>query len=492
MSRAARRPIALAASTIAIAVAFLLPASAIAVQTFPDPFGGDGIHSDIRAGSQGTDIGDAFFLREEDVLQIRMFLDPPNTFIETHVCLSAEAFTRRIPPGLCQFHADGPASDTYELNLPPASFPVGTVEFDDPLGAFCAQVHVKYRAPGLAITRDGGGSAFAGWESGFPFFGSICFPSVPDPEPPGEGTAVVTKTGAFVGGDVVFTVTATNPTTETASNVVVWEALPPTLTWTLPAGCVLGPADLIARCPIGDLGEGESVELVFSATPPEDVCGTFSNHASTFIGRAVASSVDFASVDVPCPPEPEPDPLVLLTKEPSAIEVTVPGPITYIMTFENAGPGAATNVTVTDELPAGVEWSIGSGSEVCVIEGKTLTCSAENVPDGVFEVLEITGTIDATACGTMDNQGTAEFSGGPESGSITAISEPVDVTGCSGEAPSETTEPGPSGGAGGGGEGDGGLPNTSAAAPPPIGLTAVAVAFAIAASVLMLRPRRRD
>jgi uncharacterized repeat protein (TIGR01451 family) len=233
--------------------------------------------------------------------------------------------------------------------------------------------------------------------------------------------------------------------------------------------------------------------LVFSATPPEGVCGSFSNHASTFIGRAVASSVAFASVDVPCPPYPEPDPLVLLTKEPSTTEVTVPGPIVYIMTFENAGPGAATNVTVTDELPPGVEWSIGSGSEVCEIEGKTLTCFAESVPDGVFEVLEITGTISATGCGTMDNQGTADFSGGPEPGSITAISEPVEVSGCSGVAPSESTAPDPSEGAGGGGEGDGegGLPDTSTDAPTPIGLIAVAVAFAAAASVLIMRLRRR-
>ena len=154
-----------------------------------------------------------------------MFLDAPNTFIESHVCLSAEAFTRRIAPGQCQFQATGGAADSYDIALPPDSFPFGAEPFDDPLGAFCAQVHVKYSSPGLALTRLGGGSAFAGWESGSPFFGSICFPSVPDPEPPGEGTAEVTKTGALVGGDVVFTVTVSNPTTFVASDVVVWDQL---------------------------------------------------------------------------------------------------------------------------------------------------------------------------------------------------------------------------------------------------------------------------
>jgi uncharacterized repeat protein (TIGR01451 family) len=468
---------------------FALASPVLATQTFPDPFGGDGIHSDIRAGSKGDDIGDAFFLREGASLSIRMFLDAPNTFIESHVCLSAAPFTHRIPPGQCQFQATGAAAGSYDIALPPSSFPLDLAPFDDPLGAFCAQVHVKYSSPGLALTRLGGGSAFAGWESGSPFFGSICFPSVPDPEPPDEGTAEVTKTGAFLAGDVVFTVSVSNPTTFVASDVVVWDALPPTLTWTLPAECVLGPVDSIARCEIGDLAGGASVDLVFSATPAADECGAFSNHASTFIGRAVASSVAFASVDVPCPPDPAPDPLVLLTKEPSTTAISVPGPIIYLMTFENAGPGAATDVTVTDELPKGVEWSIGSGSNVCSIDGTTLTCFAESVPDGVFEVLEIVGTISATGCGTMDNEGTAVFGGGPEPGSITAISEPVDVTGCEGVQPSEVTAPSPTASGGGGDEGE--LPDTATGAPLPLAALAVAAAFFAATSVLILRTRRR-
>jgi hypothetical protein len=91
-----------------------------------------------------------------------MFLDAPNTFIESHVCLSAAPFTHRIPPGQCQFQATGAAAGSCDIALPPSSFPLDLAPFDDPLGAFCAQVHVKYSSPGLALTRLGGGSAFAG------------------------------------------------------------------------------------------------------------------------------------------------------------------------------------------------------------------------------------------------------------------------------------------------------------------------------------------
>ena len=291
-------------------VALLLLVMAVpvsAVQTFPDPFGGDGIHSDIRAGSKGEDIGDAFFLREGDVLSIRMFLEDadqgvPRSFSETHVCLSGEAFTERIPPGQCQSQAQGAAASSYDITLPPSFFPSGTEPFDDPLGAFCAQVHVKYLQPELSLTRDGGGSAFAGWQSGKPFYGNICFPNVPDPLPPDEGTAVVSKVGELSGGDIVFTVTATNPTTEIAPDVVVVEALPAKLApWTVPPECTLSAVDFIARCEIGDLAGGASFDLVFSATPPEGVCGSFSNYALTTVGSPVVRSNDLVIVDVPCP-----------------------------------------------------------------------------------------------------------------------------------------------------------------------------------------------
>ena len=478
-----------AGATPAAIALLVLASAAVAVQTFEDPFDGDGIHSDIRAGSRGEDIGDAFFLRDGDVLEIEMFLDEtdngaPRTFLETHVCLSAEPFTQRIPPGQCQFQAQGSASSSYGIELPPASFPAGTVPFDDPLGSFCVQVHVKYAQPELSLTRDGGGSAFVGWESGRPFYGNLCFPDVPDPLPPDEGTAIVTKVGELVGGDVVFTVTATNPTSEIAQDVVVLEALPPKLTWTVPPECTLGEADFIARCEIGDLAGGASVDLVFSATPPVDVCGSFSNYALTTVGSPIVRSADLVIVDVPCPPDPAPDPLILMTKEPSSTSVTAPNTLSYFVTFENAGPGAATNVSFTDELSSEVEWSLGSGSNVCSINGTTLTCFAETVPDGVFEVLEIIGTVDAADCGSYDNTGTVTFEGGQEPGSVSATAPTLEVTGCSG------TAPGPRGDAGPGGEGDGGggLPDTAAEAPTAIGWFALAAVCA-AASVLLLRLR---
>ncbi len=459
-------------------MALSLASPTIAEQTFPDPFGGDGVFTDIRAGSRGEDIGDAFFLRADETLQIEMFLDDAE-FIETHVCVSATPFTQRIPPGQCQYQETGPGANSYDITLPPTTFPGGTEPFTDPFASFCVQVHVKYTTE-LARTSDGGGSAFAGWQSGKPFYGNFCFPDVPEPLPPDEGTAVVTKVGELVGDDVVFTVTATNPTAEVAPDVVVVEALSPKLTpWTVPSECTLS-VDFVARCEIGDLAGGASLPLVFSSTPPADVCGTFGNYALTTVAGPVVRSADLIIVDVPCGPDPVPDPLILMTKDVSSTSIAAPGTVSYIVTFENAGPGTATNVTFNDELSADVEWSLGSGSNVCSITGTTVTCFAETVPDGVFEVLEIIGTIDAADCGSYDNTGTVTFEGGQGPGSVSDTAPTLDVTGCSAPAPV------PSEGAGGGG-----LPDTSTDAPILTLPIAMAAACAVAASVLNLRRRRK-
>jgi uncharacterized repeat protein (TIGR01451 family) len=179
-----------------------------------------------------------------------------------------------------------------------------------------------------------------------------------------------------------------------------------------------------------------------------------------------------------------------MTKDVSSTLVTVPDTFSYLVIVENAGPGPATNVRFTDELSPDVEWSIGSGSNVCSIDGTTLSCFAPIIPDGVFEVVEIIGTVDADDCGTYDNTGTLTFEGGPESGSVSDSAPTVEVTGCSGEAPSETTPATPVEGAGAGGDGD--LPDTSAGAPAPIAWSVVALALLAAASVVTLRARRRS
>ncbi len=120
-----------------------------------------------------------------------------------------------------------------------------------------------------------------------------------------------------------------------------------------------------------------------------------------------------------------------------------------------SGPGPATDVQFTDELPPGATWTIGgSGSNVCSITGNTLSCFVPDVPDGVFEVVEVVGTLDGSVCGLMDNSASIAWTGGPDPEVAVADAETVEVSGCSAVAPSAV--PNPSGGTGAGGGGGGG------------------------------------
>jgi uncharacterized repeat protein (TIGR01451 family) len=466
------RRIALAPAALVLLLSMATPAAA--VQTFPDPFGGDGTHVDLRAGSTAQDIGDVFLLREGDNLQIEILLEPPNSFIESHVCLSADPFTGRVPPGQCQYQAQGAASGTYDITLPPSSFPSGTNPFTDPLDPFCAQIHVSYSAPGLARTAKGGGTAFGGWQPGQPFYGNICLPEAPEPPNPGDPAITVDKTGVLQAGDVRFTVTVANPTQVTAPDVTLVDTLPPGLSWSLPPGCTTGSGGAVT-CDLGDMAGGASVDLLFVATPGVEDCGTFTNGAEGFIGAATdPADSDSASVEVPCQPDAD-DPLILITKTPTAISVALPGTVTYVITAENVGPGAAQDVQFTDELPAGATWTIGSGSNVCSISGSTLSCFAPDVPDGVFEVVEVFGTLDGSVC-VMDNSASISWTGGPDPGLAVADAAQVQVTGCEATGPTAAANPTD-------GVGSGGVPNTAAPSPERIPLSAVAVALLLASAL---------
>ena len=187
---------------------------------------------------------------------------------------------------------------------------------------------------------------------------------------------------------------------------------------------------------------------------------------------------------MPCPPQPD-DPAILITKTPTSTTVSVPGPVTYVMTAENVGPGPATDVQFTDELPPGATWTIGgSGSNVCSITGSTLSCFVPDVPDGVFEVVEVVGTLDGSVCGLMDNSASIAWTGGPDPEVAVADAETVEVSGCSAVAPSAVPNPSGGTGAGGGGGDDGDVPDTGMA-PPGQGIAAIAILTLLLVAGLM-------
>ena len=84
----------------------------------------------------------------------------------------------------------------------------------------------------------------------------------------------------------------------------------------------------------------------------------------------------------------------------------IPGALLdYSITLNNAGPDAASNLVVTDNLPGGVTFISGSGSGwSCSNSGAVVTCTRPSLAVGASAALTITGAVSASASGSIANQ----------------------------------------------------------------------------------------
>ena len=159
----------------------------------------------------------------------------------------------------------------------------------------------------------------------------------------------------------------------------------PGWTCTTPAVDAAGTID----CAIATLAAGATaVHDVFVRVAPSTVPGT------TITNTAVVAS-----------PTPDPNPsdnvgtVPTLVTGPAAADLAIVktdapdpqaagAPVTYTFTITNLGPAPATNVTVTDALPAGTAWI--SGSPVCSVSAGTVTCAVGALAPGASTAVGIT------------------------------------------------------------------------------------------------------
>jgi uncharacterized repeat protein (TIGR01451 family) len=163
--------------------------------------------------------------------------------------------------------------------------------------------------------------------------------------------------GAAAGMDVPFTIVLSNPSSNAAGSVTWHDALPGTMTFvslspnsgcTMPAPGSNGAID----CDIGTMAANSSITYTLVANiPPATVAGTtFTNIATVASSNdpspendSSAATVTVGSVD-----------LSVIKSGPPA--VVAGNPLIYTITMANAGPDAATNVNLTDAIPAGTRF----------------------------------------------------------------------------------------------------------------------------------------
>lgn len=221
-----------------------------------------------------------------------------------------------------------------------------------------------------------------------------------------------------VGGNITFTVTVSNAGPNNATNVAVLDQLP--------AGYTFGSAtpsqgtfsNLTGIWTVGTVNNGASATLQIIVTV--NATGSYANTAQVSASdQADQDSVpnnNSAAEDDQATNTPIPVAVadLSLTKVASNNTPNVGSNITFTLAVSNAGPSAATNVAVQDQLPAGYTYVSDIPSQGTYVAG-TGVWTVGTVNSGASATLQITVTVNATGSYANTAQVSASDQGDPDS-----------------------------------------------------------------------------
>ncbi|MBI3243695.1 MAG: DUF11 domain-containing protein, partial [Chloroflexi bacterium] len=215
--------------------------------------------------------------------------------------------------------------------------------------------------------------------------------------------AKVADNGSVNAGDSIgYIIAVANNGLGIARNVTLTDTLPANagLSWTIDGGTGAAQCAIVGgvlTCNFGDLASNASFTVHISSPTTPATCGTVENIAlvtTTNDGSAQASS----QIVVNCPN-------VAVSKTADNSPINAGDTASFTLTVTNNGAGAAYGVTLTDNLPTNVNWTItgGTGAGLCNITGGVLSCNFGNLASGASLTVLVSGATDANDCGELQN-----------------------------------------------------------------------------------------
>ncbi|MCB0867760.1 MAG: DUF11 domain-containing protein [Solirubrobacterales bacterium] len=218
----------------------------------------------------------------------------------------------------------------------------------------------------------------------------------------GSADLKVTKTlkspaSPVTGSNVVYEVTVENLGPSDATGVVLVDALPAGLDGvsTNKAECAVNAPNV--DCAVGNLASGSSFTVEISGTVLPGTDELVNNASAT--GNENDPDLTNNSDKVETPVTKAADLSIVKNGDPS--QVLPGGTILYTFVVHNAGPDEATNVVVTDTLPAGLTYV--DGAPGCSANGQVVTCSIHPIAAGGTSQTGITVSVAGNAHGTITN-----------------------------------------------------------------------------------------
>ncbi|MFO1351312.1 MAG: hypothetical protein U1F68_11830 [Gammaproteobacteria bacterium] len=226
-------------------------------------------------------------------------------------------------------------------------------------------------------------------------------------------------TSATAGGNVTYTLVASNSSPSDAAGATVADTFPASLTctWT----CAGAGGGTCAASGAGNINDTVNLPTGGSATTPQA--------APSAPPRPTGSLINTASITAPAgvtDPTPgnnsatDTDGLgatadLSITKDDGVTSATAGSSVTYTLVASNTGPSNATGTTVADTFPASLTctWTCtGAGGGTCTASGAGNINDTANLPAGGSATYTASCAISAAATGTLSNTATVTAPGG--------------------------------------------------------------------------------
>jgi len=232
-------------------------------------------------------------------------------------------------------------------------------------------------------------------------------------------TLLLTKTDSIdpvsAGDSMAYTVTIQNTGTPnfSATNVVFTDQIPAGFIVTLVTpsqGTCVPIVGGILTCNIGTIGAGSLATVVITGYYPVSTpSGTIANNIAYVTSTEGNNGNDGNDTPSDNDDERAEEPTTILRQVDVEILKTVDDPapsegdtITYTLSITNNGPAQATNVIVTDSIPAGVTFvQFLPISAPCVYAAPTITCTYPTLNVGQTVTVDIEATVDVGTSGTV-------------------------------------------------------------------------------------------
>lgn len=256
-----------------------------------------------------------------------------------------------------------------------------------------------------------------------PFYGRHCQTATPSPTPGATATVTPTatpvpnadlsitktagQTSVLPGGEITYTITATNSGSSAATNVTIMDNLPANTTFSLVTGlapltCTETEGDV--TCAVATLAAGSSATFLYQVRAAGSLFngGTITNTATVTGSGATdpdnTNNTATTATTVLAVPS-----IDLSVTKAAPATATAGQALAYTITVSNVGTQFATNVTISDQLPTGLTFvsstQTGIGGFNCGFAQGAVTCLGSLGP-GQSSTITVNTVVNAAASGT--------------------------------------------------------------------------------------------